>query len=147
MLLCQVSPALPNVPYPPPYQPGQPSGDFWNPANWGPFVAAIGLPGFFAVILFGFFVWFLWRNLNRWDRYLVTLTAILKCAYSPGGVGNVSDFRDAGHDLMNILQDIGDGISEDVGSNIKPKLDKMRDRLRNVPPPIPALYTNNSDPQ
>jgi hypothetical protein len=38
------------------------SGDFWNPANWSALVHEIGLPGFFALVFFGYIVWKEWRQ-------------------------------------------------------------------------------------
>jgi hypothetical protein len=122
------------------------SGDFWNPANWVPLVKEMGIGGFFALVMFGFFMWIFWRGLTKWDKHLTRqekLTAsqlgLCRQVHATGGTANVSDFRDAGHDLVDVLQSIGEGVSEETGDRIKPKIDRIHEKLRNVPPPLPVL--------
>ena len=147
MTLFQVPPIVPNPPvYPPYYPPSPDGGSFWNPANWAPFVEKIGIPGFFAIVLFGFFVYFVWKALTQWDKHLIRQERLMgsqlvlcRQVHGPGGTANVSDFRDAGRDIAGVLQDMGDGISEETGASIKPKLERLLDRLHNSPPPLPSI--------
>jgi len=149
-MLFQVPPIVPNPQVPPHYPTDLSGGSFWNPADWAPFVKEIGIPGFFAIVLFGFFIYFMWKAFTQWDKHLVrqerlmgSQLILLRHVHGPGGVSNVSDFRDAGRDLAGVFQDMGDGISEETGVSIRPKLDRLLDRLRNQPPPLPDLYERN----
>jgi len=128
------------------------SGDFWNPSNWAPFISAVGIPGFMCLILFLFFIWFLWKGLTKWDGHLtrqekLTKLQLMLChqIHSPGGVANVSDFRDAGHEFADVLQDLGEGIGKETGAVIKPKIGKIHEKLRNVPSPFPSLDLSPGD--
>jgi len=129
------------------------AGDFWNPSNWAPFVKEIGIPGFFAIVLFGFFIWIMSRGLTKWDRHLtrqekLTATHLALCrqVHGAGGVSNISDFRDAGHELVDALQEIADGIGPDTGEAVKPRVSRIHQTLRNVPPPLPTLdLASNGD--
>lgn len=125
------------------------SGDFWNPSNWS------WLGGDkFLLILFGgvvaAFAWrFLARGLDKWDKHLsrqeaLTSSQLTLCrqVHGEGGTSNLTDFRDAGHDLVDVLQDLGTGISPQTGEKIKPKIDEIHRRLRNSPPPLPLPTVN-----
>ena len=120
------------------------SGDFWNPANWAGLVEKLGVVGFMCLVMFGFFIVLLWKILTRWDAHLTRQEklvlgqyALCRQVHQAGGVANVSDFREVGHDVANILQDLGEGISEATGKIIKEKTESMHRRLRNSPAPLP----------
>jgi hypothetical protein len=123
------------------------SGDFWNPENWGRFISSIGIPGFFALVFFGFTVWIIWKGLHKWDKHLsrqeriaTIQLSLCKGVHSVGGVANVTDFRDAGHDFADILQSIGNEMG--VGEEIKNSIKHIHDVLRNKPAPLPIVQFN-----
>lgn len=122
------------------------SGDFWNPNNWVEFIKAVGFGGFFAIVLFGFFVFFLWKALGRWESHLeraekLQSTQLSLCTqvHRPGGTANVSELRDAADIAVSVLQDMGNGIGKETGDAIRPKLDRMREKLKPPPQPLPMV--------
>ena len=103
-------------------------------------------------MLFGFFIVFIWKALGKWDAHLTRqekLTAsqlgLCRQVHRTGGTANVADFRNAGHDLADVLQTIGDGVSNQTGEAIKPKIDRIHEKHRNTPPPLPATDLQLAD--
>lgn len=109
------------------------------------FVAALALGGLIAWRAFGKNGW-IDRIMTRWGDHLDRSEKIQSAQWSlctqvhrPGGTANLADFRDAGHDLMDVLQEIGNGVRPETGAAIKPKIDKIHEKLRQSPPPLPVL--------
>lgn len=120
------------------------SGDFWNPANWSTFVEKLGVVGFFALILFAFFVWFLWRALGKWDKHLersekLQASQLTLCRYThgPGGVANTAPLVDVGHDFAEAAEVIGRGVSPATGKAVAAIADRIHVKLRVAPPALP----------
>lgn len=116
------------------------SGDFWNPANY----SWLGGDKFLVLVFAAALLYFVWKALGKWDTHLsrqekLTQSQFTLCTqvHSPGGTANLSDFRDCGHDLADVLQEIGDGVGK--GDAVKKKLDRVHQKLRNGPAPLPVL--------
>jgi hypothetical protein len=125
------------------------SGDFWNPANWVPFVNSVGMPGVFALVFFIAILWMWKTGMGEWKAHLEESRGLLRSqvvlcrqVHGTGGTANVSDFRDAASDLLDAAQDIADGIGKETGIAVKPKLAAARQKIRNQPAPLPALNLN-----
>lgn len=121
------------------------SGDFWNPTNWVQFVEKIGVAGFFALVLFGFFIWFLWRALTKWEDHLnrsedLTKSQLKLCkwAHGTGGIANNENLEQAAHAAADAMQTIADGVSPETGRAAKQSIDKIHEKLR-VTPPFPEF--------
>lgn len=122
------------------------SDDFWNPANWAALAREVGFTGVLALVLIAFFCAVLWLGLTKWDRHLhrqerlaESQLTLCRGVHGAGGVGNVADFRAAGHIIADVLQDLGDGIGDETAFAIKPKLGRVHEVLRNAPAPLPVL--------
>ncbi|MCE5267233.1 MAG: hypothetical protein LLG00_05050 [Planctomycetaceae bacterium] len=116
------------------------SGDFWNPANY----SWLGGDKFLTLVFAAALLAFVWRALSKWDRHLSRQEKVIKAQFALctqvhqiGGTANVSDFRECGHDVADVLQDIGDGVGK--GEVVKAKLDRVHQKLRNQPAPLPVL--------
>jgi len=136
-LLAQTAPAAPTTPS---------SGDFWNPANWPQFIAAVGIPGFFALIFLGLLVWFFWKGLSKWDRHLARQEQLIRSqwtlcrqVHSTGGSANVTDLREAGHAMADALLDIAKGINKDTAAAVAPSIARIHYSLRPVASPLPEV--------
>jgi hypothetical protein len=76
---------------------------------------------------------------TRQEKLTASQLGLCRQVHRTGGTANVSDFRDAGHDLADVLRTIGEGVSNKTGETIKPKIDRIHQKLRNTPPPLPVV--------
>jgi len=109
------------------------------------FAALLALGGLIAWRMFGKGGWIdrfftKWGDhLDRGEKIQMAQWNLCSQVHQAGGTANIADFRDAGHDLADVLQDLGDGIKSETGAVIKPKLDRIHQRLRQAPAPLPTL--------
>jgi hypothetical protein len=122
------------------------SGDFWNPSNW----QWLGGDKFLLLCMMGFFMWFVWRALSKWDVHLdrsekLQGAQIRFCGrvHQSGGVGNNESILKAGHAAASVLEAMAQGISDKTGKDVKTDIGIIHDAL-NVRPAT-QLVTKSGD--